>query len=155
LEIEKKLKELGFELPQTSNPSVGNFVGAVRTGNLVFVSGHVPSIPGGGFLHIGKVPTDVTIEQGSDSARQATLNCLASIKACIGNLDKVKRVVKLLCMVNCTPDFQESPRVANGASDLLVSLYGESGRHARSAVGMASLPNSVPFEIEMIIEVSD
>ena len=155
MEIEKKLKELGFELPQPSNPSVGNFVGAVQTGNLVFVSGHIPVLPGGGFLHIGKVPTDVTIEQGSDSARQATLNCLASIKACIGNLDKVKKIVKLLCMVNCTPDFQESPRVANGASDLLVSLYGESGRHARSAVGMASLPNSVPFEIEMIIEVSD
>jgi len=155
LEIEKKLKELGFELPQPSNPSVGNFVGAVQTGNLVFVSGHIPVLPGGGFLHIGKVPTDVTIEQGSDSARQATLNCLASVKACIGNLDKVKKIVKLLCMVNCTPDFQESPRVANGASDLLVSLYGESGRHARSAVGMASLPNSVPFEIEMIIEVSD
>ena len=155
MEIEKKLKELGYELHPPRTSTVGNYVGAVRTGNLVFVSGHVPVLPDGGLLHVGKVPTEVTIDQGYESARQTMLNCLASLKATIGDLDKVKRVVKLLCMVNCAPDFKDTPRVANGASDLLVSLYGESGRHARSAVGMGSLPASVPVEVEMIVEVAD
>ena len=154
MEIESKLKELGYELPPP-NPQPENRIGAVRTGNLVFVAGHTPSVPGGGSLHVGKVPTEVTVDQGYDCARQAILNCLASLKLCIGDLDRVTRVVKLLCMVNCTPDFKETPRVANGASDLLGSLYGESGRHARSAVGMGSLPGSVPIEIEMIVEVAD
>ena len=153
MEVEKKLNDLGYQLPPTPTPG-GNYVGAVQTGNLVFVAGHVPRLPEGGYLHVGKLGTQVTIEEGYDCSRQAMLYCLSSLKACIGDLDKVKRVVKLLCMVNCAPDFKRTPDVANGASDLLVSLYGDAGRHARSAVGMGSLPNSVPVEIEMIVEVA-
>ena len=154
MEVEKKLNEMGYQLPPVP-PAGGNYVGAVRTGNLVFLAGHVPRLPEGGFMHVGKLGTQVTIEEGYACARQTMLNCLATLKAHLGDLDKVKRVVKLLCMINCAPDFQRTPDVANGASDLLVSLYGESGRHARSAVGMGSLPASVPIEIEMIVEVSD
>ena len=154
MEIERKLEEMGLKLPPASVP-VANFVTTVRTGNLLFVAGHVPRKPEGGPLNPGKLGRDVTIEQGYQSARLAALNCLASIKAGIGDLDKVKRVVKLLCMVNCTPEFGDQPRVANGASDLLVELYGDQGRHARSAVGMGSLPGNNCIEIEMILEVEN
>ena len=154
MEIENKLNAMGYQLPSPPLP-VGNYVGAVRTGNLVFVGGHVPILEEGGFLHVGKLGTQVTIEEGYNCARVTILNALATLKAHIGDLDKVTRIVKLLCMINCAPDFGRTPDVANGASDLLVSLYGESGRHARSAVGMGSLPSSVPVEIEMIVEVSD
>ena len=120
--------------------SMGNYIPAVTTGNLVFVSGHGPGLPEGGFLHVGKLGAGLTIEQGYDSARQTMLNLLTSLKGEIGDLDRVKRVVKLLCMVNAAPDFGDTPRVANGASDLLISLWGDNGRHARSAVGMSTLP---------------
>ena len=153
MEIEKKLKDLGYELPPFQRSSAGNYVPLVRTGNLVFLSGHGAGLPEGGFLHLGKLGSDLTIEQGYDCARQTMLNLLASLKEGIGDLDKVKRVVKLLCMVNCAPDFGDTPKVANGASDLLVSLYGEAGRHARSAVGLTSLPYGIPVEIEMVVEV--
>lgn len=153
MEVEKKLEEMGYPLPPPPTPG-GNYVGAVQTGNLVYVAGCVPRLPEGGYVAVGKVGTQVTIEEGYNCARQAILNSLANLKASIGDLDRVTRVVKLLCMVNCAPDFKETPRVANGASDLLVSIFGEKGRHARSAVGMGSLPNTVPIEIEMIVEVS-
>ena len=155
MRIENKLKEMGYELPPYHLSSAGNFVSSVRTGNLVYTAGHGAGLPGGGFLHLGKLGSDLTIEQGYDCARQTMLNLLASLKEELGDLDKVKRVVKLLCMVNCAPDFGDPPKVANGASDLLVELYGEAGRHARSAVGMASLPFGMPVEIEMIVEVED
>ena len=155
MEIERKLNEMGYELPLFQPSSAGNFVSAVRTGNLVYTAGHGAGVPGGGFLHLGKLGSDLTIEQGYDCARQTMLNLLTSLKHEIGDLDNVKRVVKLLCMVNCTPDFGDTPKVANGASDLLVSLYGEAGRHARSAVGMGSLPFGMPVEIEMIVEVKE
>ena len=154
MEIEKKLSEMGLELPPTPVP-LFNYVSAVRNGNLLFLAGHVSRMPDGSALHPGKLGRDVTIEQGYQSAQRAILNCLSSIKASIGDLDKVKRVVKLLCMVNCTPEFGDQPRVANGASDLLVELYGDRGRHARSAVGMGSLPLNFCIEIEMIVEVED
>ena len=153
MEIERKLKEMGYTLPPIRTQSAGNFVSVVQTGNLVFTAGHGAGLPEGGFLHIGKLGSDLTIEQGYDCARLTMLNLLASLKAYLGDLDRVSRVVKLLCMVNCAPDFKDTPRVANGASDLLVALYGEAGRHARSAVGMGSLPYSMPIEIEMIVEV--
>ncbi len=153
MEIEKKLRDLGYELPPFRRFPVGNFVPSVRTGNLVFLSGHGAGLPEGGFLHLGTLGSDLTIEQAYDCARQTMLNLLASLKEEIGDLDKVKRVVKLLCMINCAPDFGETPKVANGASDLLVSVYGEAGRHARSAVGMGSLPFGMPVETEMIVEV--
>ena len=154
-EIEDKLREMGCELTPLRRSGVGNFIPAVRTGNLVYLSGTGPGLPEGGLLHVGKLGADLTIEQGYDCARQTMLNLLTNLKGEIGDLDKVKRVVKLLCMINAAPDFGDTPRVANGASDLLVSLYGERGRHARSAVGMATLPGGMSVEIEMIVEVED
>ena len=154
-EIEDKLKELGYELPPSRRSGAANLVPAVRTGNLVYLSGAGPGLPEGGLLHVGKLGSDLSVEQGYDCARQTMLNLLTNLKGEIGDLDKVKRVVKLLCMVNAAPDFGDTPRVANGASDLLVNLYGDRGRHARSAVGMATLPGGMPVEIEMIVEVED
>ena len=155
MEIENKLKELGYELPERRQVSLGNFIPAVTVGNLVFMSGHGPGLPEGGFSQVGKLGSDVTIEQGYDAARVTILNVLTSLKGEIGDLDRVKRIVKLLCMVNCAPDFGDTPSVANGASDLLISLWGENGRHARSAVGMSTLPRSMSIEIEMIVELKE
>jgi enamine deaminase RidA (YjgF/YER057c/UK114 family) len=151
MDIEKRLKEMGISLPEAPRP-LANYVPAVRTGNLLFVSGHGPYDDGKTVL-AGKLGAEVSIEEGYKTARNVALNCLASVKAALGDLNKVKRVVKLLGMVNCTEDFKESPKVVNGASDLLVSVLGEGGRHARSAVGMQSLPMGIPVEIEMILEV--
>ena len=150
MQVEKKLQEMGLSLPETKRP-LANYIPAVRTGNLLFLSGHINS----NFKPVGQLGKEVSIEQGYEAARGTMLNCLATIKNMVGDLDKVKRIVKLLCMVNSAPGFSEQPKVANGASDLLVEIYGERGRHARSAVGMAGLPLSVCIEIEMIIEVED
>ena len=154
-EIERKLNEMGYQLPPPRTTLAGNFVPAVRTGNLVYLSGHGPSLPEGGFSHVGKVGADLSVDDGYAAARQTMLNLLTSLKGEIGDLDKLKRVIKLLCMVNASLDFKDSPGVANGASDLLVSLYGDKGRHARSAVGMGMLPGQMAVEIEMIVEVED
>ena len=151
MSVEQKLKELGLTLPQPTKP-VANYVPAVKTGNILFVSGHGP-YNDGRTKTSGKVGQELTIEEGYEAARNVALNCLASVKAALGDLDKVKRVVKLLGMVNCTEDFKDQPRVINGCSDLLVAILGESGRHARSAVGMQALPNQIPVEIEMILEI--
>ena len=149
MEVENKLKAMGLELPATAPPPPGR-AGAVKVGNILFVGGHTP-----GPMHIAKLGAEITVEQGYEAARQACLNCLADVKAVIGDLDKVKQVAKLLCMVNSAPDFGQQPQVANGATDLLSELYGEAGAHARSAVGMGSLPNGACIEIEMIMEVED
>ena len=154
MEIEKKLADMGLEIPPPPVPG-GNYVETVRTGNLLFVAGHVPRMPDGSLLNPGKLGQEVTIEQGYQSAQRCMLNCLSSVKVALGDLDKVKQVIKLLCMVNCAPTFGDQPKVANGASDLLVNLYGDRGRHARSAVGMGGLPNNVCIEVEMIMEVED
>jgi enamine deaminase RidA (YjgF/YER057c/UK114 family) len=151
MSAEKKLKELGIALPQASKP-LANYVPAVRVGNLLFVSGHGPYNDGKAITS-GKLGKELTIEQGYQTARNVALNCLASVKGTIGDLDKVKRVVKLLGMVNCTEDFKDQPKVINGASDLLAEIFGDAGKHARSAVGMQGLPNGIPVEIEMILEV--
>ena len=151
MDVETKLKEMGLELPPTVKP-VANYVLAVRTGNLVFLSGHGPVRKDGGLI-TGKVGQDLTLEQGYEAARQVALNLLASLKAEIKDFAKVKRVVKLLGMVNCPTDFRDQAKVINGASDLLVEVFGERGRHARSAVGMGSLPMDIAVEIEMIVEV--
>jgi enamine deaminase RidA (YjgF/YER057c/UK114 family) len=151
MSVETKLGELGLELPPTPRPAA-NYVGAVQTGNLLFISGHGPS-KDGKFVCIGKIGKDLSVEQGYEAARLVALNCLASAKAVLGNLDRIKRVVKILGMVNCSEDFGEQPQVINGASDLLVQLFGDVGRHARSAVGMQSLPFGMAVEIEMILEV--
>jgi enamine deaminase RidA (YjgF/YER057c/UK114 family) len=141
---------LGLTLPQRPAP-LANYVPAVRTGDLLFVSGHGPYIDGK--TPAGRVGREFTVEQGYDMARSAGLNCLASVKAALGDLDKVKRVVKVLGMVNCTEDFGDQPKVINGCSDLLVAVFGDAGRHARSAVGMQALPFQMPVEIEMVLEV--
>ena len=153
MRIEEKLTEMGLSLPTPPSP-VGNYVGAVRVGNLLFVSGHGPRKLDDNTILAGKVGRDLTIEQAYDVAKAVMLNCLASVKSEVGDLDQVTRIVKLLGMVNCTEDFTDHPKVINGASDLLVALYGDAGRHARSAVGMQQLPMSIPVEIEMIVEVT-
>ncbi len=154
MEIEKKLQELGLSLPPSATP-VANYIPAVQVGNLLFVSGHGPAVAKEGKLTYitGKLGRDLTAEQGYDAAKQVMLNILQSMKTTLGDLDKVKRIVKLLGFVNCIPDFPDQPKVINGASDLLVELYGERGRHARSAVGMNQLPFGIAVEIEMIVEV--
>ncbi len=151
MKIEEKLTQMGLTLPTPAAPA-GNYIGAVRVGNLLFVSGHGPRRQGESYI-TGKVGRDLTTEQAYEVAKIVMLSCLASVKREIGDLDRVKRIVKLLGMVNCTEDFTEQPKVINGASDLLVTLYGDAGRHARSAVGMQQLPMSIPVEIEMIVEV--
>ncbi|MBM3224164.1 MAG: RidA family protein [Candidatus Tectomicrobia bacterium] len=152
MRIEDKLSQMGLTLPELGPPA-GNYVGAVRVGNLLFVSGHGPRSQG---VYItGKVGRDLDVEQAYEAAKVVMLNCLASVKRELGDLDRVKRVVKLLGMVNCTEDFTQHPNVINGGSDLLVALYGEHGRHARSAVGMQQLPMNIPVEIEMILEVQE
>ena len=143
--------KLDLELPVRTGP-LANYVSTVRTGNLVFVSGHGPTIEGKP-KYVGKLGDDLDLDTGYQAAKLTMLNCLASLKIELGDLDKVKRIVKLLGMVNSTPDYKEQPRVINGASDLLVEIFGENGRHARSAVGMASLPFGIPVEIEMVVEV--
>ena len=149
---EQRLAELGIELPEP-NPPVANYVGAVTAGKLVFVSGHGP-YRDGGYVYRGKLGRDVDIPTGQQAARLTMINLLASLKAEIGELDRVRRVVKLLVMVNSDPEFGEQPEVANGASDLLVEVFGaERGSHARSAVGMGALPFAIPVEIEGIFEI--
>jgi enamine deaminase RidA (YjgF/YER057c/UK114 family) len=149
---EARLRELGIVIPDPA-PAVANYVGAVRVGNILFVSGHGP-YENGQYVHNGKLGRDVDVATGQAAARVTILNLLGSVRAELGSLDKVRRVVKLLCMVNSAPDFAEQPAVANGASDLLVEIFGEErGRHARSAVGMGALPMGISVEIEGIFEV--
>ncbi len=154
MKVEQKLAEMGLSLPPTPTP-VANYVPAVQVGNLLFVSGHGPGVLKDEKIEYirGKLGRDLAVEQGYDAAKQVMLNILQSIKGVIGDLDKVRRIVKVLGFVNCTEDFPDQPKVINGASDLLVALYGERGRHARSAVGMQQLPFGIAVEIEMVVEV--
>jgi len=150
--IERRLKELGIDLGTVSAP-VANYVNAVQTGNLLFLSGKGP-LPVDGKRARGKVGREYTIEQGYQHARTVGLDLLAVMKSELGSLDRVKRVVKVLGMVNSVPEFEDPPKVINGCSDLFVEVFGERGRHARSAVGMAALPAGIPVEIECIVEVA-
>ena len=144
---------MGIELPTPPTP-VANYVPAVRTGNLVFLLGHGP-VKNDGTMIIGRVGEDLTLDEGYQAARQVALALIANLQKEIGDLDNVKRVVKLLGMVNSTPDFKDQPKVINGASDLFVEVFGDKGKHARSAVGMNVLPGNIPVEIEMIVEIED
>jgi enamine deaminase RidA (YjgF/YER057c/UK114 family) len=153
MKIEDKLSKMGLSLPAAGKP-VANYVPAVRSGSLVFLSGHGPVLDDGSLI-TGKVGADLTLEEGYNAARQVALILLASLKSEIGDLDRVRRIVKVLGMVNCTPDFVDQPNVINGASDLLVEIFGDKGRHARSAVGMNALPLNIAVEIEMIVEIED
>ena len=149
---EDRLKELGITLPEPPEP-VANYVPTVRTGDLLFLSGTAPAADATGKSPLGKLGKDMSVEEGYDAARLVGLNLLGRLKKDVGELDRVTRVVKLLTMVNCTADFDQQPAVANGCSDLLVEVFGDKGRHARSAVGMVSLPGGIPVEIEMIVEI--
>ena len=144
---EQKLKQLGIELAPVT-PPVANYVNAVRTGNLLYLSGKGPGAVK------GKLGREFTVEQGYQHARAAGLALLAVMKAELGSLDRVKRVVKVLGMVNAVPEFTDHPQVINGCSDLFVEVFGDAGKHARSAVGMGSLPMGIPVEIEVIVEVA-
>jgi enamine deaminase RidA (YjgF/YER057c/UK114 family) len=151
MKIERRLKQLGIELAVPTTP-MGTYVNAVRTGNLLYLAGKGPGLPGKK-LPVGKVGRDFSKEQAYQYARETGLSLIAVMKAELGDLDRVKRIVKLLGMVNAVPEFGEQPEVINGCSDLLVEVFGERGRHARSAVGMASLPRGIPVEIECIVEI--
>jgi len=149
---EARLAELGIELYEPP-PPVANYVKAVRTGNLVFLAGHGPTmLDGSGYL-TGQVGTDLTIEEGYAAARLVGIALLSSLKAEVGDLSRVKRIVRVFGMVNAPAGFTQQPEVINGASDLLVAVFGERGRHARAAVGMGSLPRNIAVEIEMVVEV--
>lgn len=152
-DAEQKLKDLGIVLPEASSP-VANYVNAVRSGNLLFLAGKGPGLPDGTFI-TGKVGQDLTIEEGKEAARMVAINQLAVLKAELGDLNKVKRIVKVLGMVNCNSDFTQQPQVINGFSDLMVEVFGEKGKHARSAVGMNALPMNIAVEVELIVEIED
>lgn len=151
MSAEATLKSKNITLPAPNAP-LANYVTSVRTGNLLYLAGHGP-FKDAKFTK-GKVGKDLTLEQGYEAAREVGLALLSTTRAALGSLDKVKRVVKALGMVNCPPEFGDHPKVINGFSDLMVEVFGDKvGKHARSAVGMGSLPNGIPVEIEVILEV--
>jgi enamine deaminase RidA (YjgF/YER057c/UK114 family) len=150
--IDKKLEELGIALPTPAAP-VANYVGFVRSGRLLFVSGQL-CLADGALVATGKLGVQVTVEQGQVAARACAINLLAQIKAALGDLDKVVRVVRLGGFINSAPDFLDGPKVMNGASDLMVAVFGEKGRHARTTVGVAVLPADAAVEVEGTFEVS-
>lgn len=146
--IEEKLAQMGVQLKELA-PSIYPILRTRQAGNMLYVSGHPSDI-------LGKVGADLSVAEGYQGARQAAVNCLSAIKGAIGDLDRIKQFVKLLGMVNCTPDFIDQPYVINGATDLLTEAFGkEVGAHARSAVGMVSLPRGIAVELEMIVELKE
>ncbi len=150
---EARLAELKLELPPAPKP-VATYVTAVRQGNLLYVSGHGP-LRSDGTLHLGRVGADIDAAEGKVAARQTGLAILATVRDRLGSLDKVVKLVKVLGMVNSTPEFTDHPKVINGFSDLMVEVFGEAGKGARSAVGMGSLPGNMAVEVEAIFEVKD
>ena len=154
MSAEQRLKDLGIDPGAVSAP-VANYVNAVRTGNLLFLAGKGPRAGKDGKRPKGKVGREYTVEQAYQHARSVGLDLIAVMRAELGSLDKVKRVVKVLGMVNAVPDFEDQPKVINGCSDLFVAVLGERGKHARSAVGMGSLPNQITVEVEAVMRVVD
>lgn len=150
--IEEKIKELGFELPEVAKP-LAAYIPAKQVGNLVMTSGQVPLVKGV-INYAGKVGSDLSEEEGQKAAQICALNCLAAIKGVIGNLDKIVEVVKLTAFVASAENFTAQPKVANGASELIGEIFGEAGKHVRSAVGVTSLPLNAAVEIEMIVRIS-
>ena len=148
---EQALRERGIALSEPP-PAAGNYIRGVEVGNLLFMSGHGPRRADGTYVS-GKVGADLSVEQGYEAARMSGLAMLASIRAQLGSLDRVRRVVKVLGMVHAAPDFAEHPKVVNGFSDLMVEVFGEDGRGARAAVGMASLTKQMAVEVEMVLEL--
>jgi enamine deaminase RidA (YjgF/YER057c/UK114 family) len=149
---EQRLEELGIQLPDPVRP-LAAYVPTVRTGNLVYVSGQVPMVDGKP-VHVGRLGADgLAVEQGVEAAQRCAINVLAALKTELGELSRVRRIVKLTGFVASAPDFNDQPKVVNGASELFVKVFGDAGKHARSAVGMAALPLGVPVEVEAIVEV--
>jgi enamine deaminase RidA (YjgF/YER057c/UK114 family) len=148
MHVEQRLKDKGIELPAPVKP-VASYVRYVQTGNLLLISGTGPSEN----APKGKLGADLTVEQGQQVARDVGLQLIATAKDALGDLDRVKRVVKILGMVNSAPDFGDQPKVINGCSDLMIEVFGDAGRHTRSAVGMGALPNNIAVEIECMLEV--
>jgi enamine deaminase RidA (YjgF/YER057c/UK114 family) len=152
-DYDKKLKELGIELMTPTKP-IANYVKAVRTGNLIYLSGHGPTRADGTNV-TGKVGKDLTVEQGAEAAKITAISLISTLKAEVGDLNKVKRIVKVNGWVNCHADFGDQPKVMNGCSDLLVAVFGEKGKHARTSLGTNALPTNIAVEIEMIVEVTN
>ena len=151
--IDARLTELGITVPEAAAP-VANYVGYVVSGNLCFVSGQV-TLEGGEFKYQGKLGADISVDEGYQAARLCAINIIAQLKAaCGGDLDRVKLIVKLVGFVNSTPDFVDQPKVINGASDLMVEVFGDAGRHARAAVSAAALPVNVAVEVEAVAEIA-
>lgn len=150
---ETRIKELGIQL-RTPGPPSANFLGAVRVGKMVYLSGHGPLKADGNYM-IGKVGSEFNLEQAQAAARLTGISLLEALKAEVGNLNNVKRIVKVLGMVNAVPSFDQHSQVINGFSDLMVEVFGEDGKHARSAIGLGSLPRNIPVEIEMIVEMKE
>lgn len=150
---ENRIKELGITLKIPGPPSA-NFLGAVRVGNMVYLSGQGPMLATGKYM-IGKVGKEFNLEQAQEAARLTGIQLLEALKAEVGNLNNVKRIVKVLGMVNAVPEFDDHSKVINGFSDLMVEVFGENGKHARSAIGLGSLPRNIPVEIEMIVEMKN
>lgn len=153
MNIEKKLEELGYQLTIPPKP-LASYLPCVKIGNLVFTAGQLPLVEGS-LKYTGKVPVQLSEEEAVKAAEICALNCLSVIKSEIGDLDKIKRIVKVTVFVNSSEDFSKQPTVANGASDFLVKVLGENGKHARSAVGVSALPLNAPVEVELIAEVAD
>jgi len=153
IDFDKRLKDLNIVLAAPSAP-LASYVKTVRVGNLVYTAGHGPDKPDGSRV-TGRLGDDLTLEQGQEAARLTGISLLSSLKAEIGDLNKVKRIVKVLGLVQSTPDFKDQPKVMNAFSDLMVEVFGEKGKHARSAVGMSALPANWATEIEMVVEVED
>ena len=153
MSIEKKLESLGISLPKPPKP-VAAYIPAVKTGNLIFVSGQIPVVEGK-LKYKGKVGRDLSVEEGYEAAKICLLNALSIIKGIVGSLDKVERVVRIVGYVNCTEDFEEPHKVVNGASELLVEIFGDKGRHTRLALGSNTLPLGAAIELEMIVEVEE
>mmetsp|Transcript_1047 Transcript_1047/g.1483 ORF Transcript_1047/g.1483 Transcript_1047/m.1483 type:complete len:194 (+) Transcript_1047:51-632(+) len=154
MHVEKRIKDLGFDLPKKTVEPKGNYIICTRTGNLIFVAGHIPQKTDGELI-TGKLGLDMSIEEGYAAAQLSALNIVATLKAELGDLDRVKKVVKVLGFVSCTDDFTDQVKIINGASDLFGQVFQEKGIHARAAVGTNSLPLSIPVEIEAIVEVED
>tara|TARA_B100000686_G_scaffold151208_2_gene158501 strand:+ start:152 stop:619 length:468 start_codon:yes stop_codon:yes gene_type:complete len=152
--IADRIKELGITLPESPSP-VANYIPVVKTGNLIYLSGVGPADKPDGTSYTGKLGKDLSIDQGYDAARLTAVNLISRLNGFLDDLDQVKQIVKVLSMVNATPDFLDPPAVTNGCSDLLVEVFGDKGRHARSAIGVATLPGGMPIEIELIAEIKD
>jgi len=151
MKIEAKLESMGYKVPEAPKP-VAAYVPAVQAGNLIFTSGQLPTV-NGELKAKGQVGGDVSVETAYEAARYCALNCLAVVKSLVGDLDRVKRIVKVVGFVNSAPGFNAQPKVVNGASEFLVEVFGDAGKHARSAVGAAGLPLDAPVEVEMVVEV--